>query len=44
MRKIRAISHEKVEIIKLVMNCDYLIYNNKKLKEAIHTLELVKLD
>ena len=44
MRKIKAISHEKVEIIKLVMNCDYLIYGNKKLKDAIHTLDLLKLE
>ena len=44
MRKIKAIATEKVEIIKLVMNCDYLIYGHKKLKEAIHTLDLVKLE
>ena len=44
LRKIKAISKEKVEIIKLVMNCDYLIQPNKKLKDASHTLELVKLD
>ena len=42
IRKIKAIHKEKVEIIKLVMNCDYLIYGNKKLKEAIHTLDLIK--
>ena len=44
LRKIKAISKEKVEIIKLVMNCDYLIQPNKKLKDASHTLELVKFD
>ena len=44
IRKIKAISKEKVEIIKLVMNCDYLIYGNKKLKEAIHTLDLIKIE
>ena len=44
MRKIKAVAAEKVEIIKLVMNCDYLIYGNKKLKDAIHTLDLVKLE
>lgn len=44
LRKIKAISKEKVEIIKLVMNCDYLIQPNKKLKDASHTLELVKLE
>ena len=44
MRKIKAIAPEKVEIIKLVMNCDYLIYGNKKLKDAIHTLDLIKLE
>jgi hypothetical protein len=26
------------------MNCDYLIQPNKKLKDASHTLELVKFD
>ena len=44
LRKIKAISKEKVEIVKLIMNCDYLIQPNKKLKDASHTLELVKLD
>ena len=44
MRKIKAITKEKVEIIKLIMNCEYLIYGNKKLKEAIHTLDLLKLE
>ena len=44
MRKIKAIAAEKVEIIKLVMNCDYLIYGNKKLKDTIHTLDLIKLE
>ena len=44
IRKIKAINKEKVEIIKLVMNCDYLIYGNKKLKEAIHTLDLIKIE
>ena len=44
LRKIKAISKEKVDIIKLVMNCDYLIQPNKKLKDASHTLELVKFD
>ena len=44
LRKIKAISKEKVEIIKLVMNCDNLIQPNKKLKDASRTLELVKLD
>ena len=44
MRKIIAIDKEKVEIIKLIMNCDYLIKNNKKLKDAMHTLDLVKVD
>ena len=44
MRKIIAIDKEKVEIIKLVMNCDYLILNNKKLKDALHTLDLIKLE
>ena len=44
MRKIRAIAPEKVEIIKLVMNCDYLIYDNKKLNEAMHILDLIKLE
>ena len=44
MRKIKAIAAEKVEIIKLVMNCDYLIYGNKKVKDAIHTLDLIKLE
>ena len=44
IRKIKAINKEKVEIIKLVMNCDHLIYGNKKLKEAIHTLDLIKTE
>ena len=44
IRKIKAINKEKVEIIKLVMNCDHLIYGNKKLKEAIHTLDLIKIE
>ena len=44
LRKIKAINKEKVDIIKLVMNCDYLIYGNKKLKEAIHTLDLIKTE
>ena len=44
LRKIKAISKEKVDIIKLIMNCDYLIQPNKKLKDASHTLELVKFD
>ena len=44
MRKIKAIAGEKVEIIKLVMNCDYLIYDCKKLKDAIHILDLIKLE
>ena len=44
MRKIKAITKEKVEIIKLIMNCEYLIYGNKKLKEAIHTIDLLKLE
>ena len=42
LRKIKAITKEKVEIIKLVMNCDYLIEPNKKLKDASHTLSLIK--
>ena len=44
MRKIKAIAGEKVEIIKLVMNCDYLIYDCKKLKDVIHILDLIKLE
>ena len=44
MRKIKAISQEKFDIIKLVMNCDLLIYGNKKLKDIIHILDLVKLE
>ena len=44
LRKIKAISKEKVDIIKLVMNCDYLIEPNKKLKDAAHSLDLVKFE
>ena len=44
MRKIKAIAGEKIEIIKLVMNCDYLIYDCKKLKDVIHILDLIKLE
>ena len=44
IRKIKAISRDKVEIIKLIMNCDNLFHGNKKLKEAIHTFDLVKFD
>ena len=43
-RKIKAISKEKVEIIKLIMNCDYLITGNEKLKESLYILDLMKLE
>ena len=43
LRKINAISKEKLEITKLIMNCENLIQPNKKLKDASHTLSLIKI-
>ena len=43
IRKIKAICKEKIEISKLIMNCENLIQPNKKLKDASHTLSLIKI-
>ena len=44
MRKIKAISSEKVDIIKLVLNCENSIEPNDKLETAIHTMSLLKFN